>query len=160
MIQEEENREALLIETTAIPIAMYEFVMGALEAGKPKPSFHEYLAQLNYPSISKLYEDADKDGDGKLDLQEVRECLMSQRLTTTDRAMKFAMERNKLITRYDFKHNAITNDGIEPLVEILNECNHVGFIGVSEWIEGETFTLPTDAMAKNSKKGKKGKKKK
>ena len=87
-----------MVETTAIPITMFEFVMEALEAGKPKEerTFHVYLAQLNYPSIGKLYEDADKDGDGKLDVQEVRKCLLSQRLTTTDRAMKFAMERADL----------------------------------------------------------------
>ena len=54
-------------------------------------------------------------------------------------AMKIAMVTNIKINKYDLKHNAITDDGIEALVEILGEAKHVQMLTVSEWITSEAF---------------------
>ena len=76
-------------------------------------------------------------------------------------AMKIAMVTNIKINKYDLKHNAITDDGIEALVEILGEAKHVQMLTVSEWITSEAFQQLLDALAANKPaKGKKGKKKK
>lgn len=54
-------------------------------------------------------------------------------------AMKIAMVTNVKINKYDLKHNAITDDGIEALVEILGEAKHVQALSVSEWITSDAF---------------------
>ena len=54
-------------------------------------------------------------------------------------AMKIAMVTNIKINKYDLKHNAITDDGIEALVEILGEAKHVQALSVSEWITSDAF---------------------
>ena len=76
-------------------------------------------------------------------------------------AMKIAMVTNQKITKYDLKHNAITDDGIEGLVEVLVEARHVQQLSVSEGITSDAFQQLVDALAANKPaKGKKGKKKK
>ena len=40
-------------------------------------------------------------------------------------ALKFAMTRCKSCTNYDLRHNTLSDEGIEKLVEILKEAEHV-----------------------------------
>lgn len=55
-------------------------------------------------------------------------------------AIKFSMTHNKVLARYDFKHNSITSDdGIETLCDILKDTPHVCYIGLSEWIQSDTY---------------------
>jgi Leucine-rich repeat (LRR) protein len=54
-------------------------------------------------------------------------------------AMKFCMVKNKTLTRYDFKHNNITDDGVDALIEILDSAQHVFELAISEWINEETM---------------------
>lgn len=76
-------------------------------------------------------------------------------------AIKFAMDRNKVLKSYELKHNGLGEDAINEFVTTLEECNHVSYIGLSEWIQSETYELLLAALAKNKPgKGKKGKKKK
>lgn len=76
-------------------------------------------------------------------------------------AMKFAMTTNKTLGKYDLKHNAMSDEGVEFICEILKEANHVSMIVLSEWITGEAQNMLTEALAANKPvKGKKGKKKK
>lgn len=75
--------------------------------------------------------------------------------------MKFCLVKNKTLPRYDFKHNNITDDGVEAIIEILTMANHVSEVGISEWINEETYEkLQKALLANKPKKGKKGKKKK
>jgi len=53
--------------------------------------------------------------------------------------MKFCMVKNKTLTRYDFKHNNITDDGVDALIEILDSAQHVFELAISEWINEETM---------------------
>ena len=75
--------------------------------------------------------------------------------------MKFCLVKNKTLTKYDFKHNNITDDGVEAIIEILTTATHVFEVGISEWVNEETYEKLQKALANNKpKKGKKGKKKK
>jgi len=75
--------------------------------------------------------------------------------------MKFCMVKNKNLPRYDFKHNNITDDGVEAIIEILGAASHVTEVGISEWVNEETYEKLQKALVANKpKKGKKGKKKK
>ena len=50
-------------------------------------------------------------------------------------ALKFSMTTNKVLSRYELKHNAITSDeSIEFLCQTLESTPHVHTIGLSEWI--------------------------
>ena len=73
-------------------------------------------------------------------------------------AMKFAMTKNKVLSKYDIKHNQMSDEGIDKLCEILEEAKHVQAITLSEWVSGEGFTKLSETLAKN--KPTKGKKKK
>ena len=53
--------------------------------------------------------------------------------------MKIAMLSNIKIIKYDLKHNAITDEGIEALVAILGEAKHVQALQISEWITTDAF---------------------
>lgn len=76
-------------------------------------------------------------------------------------AMKFCLVKNKTLCRYDFKHNNITDDGVEAIIEILETANHVFELGISEWVNEETYEKLASRLNSNKpKKGKKGKKKK
>lgn len=75
--------------------------------------------------------------------------------------MKFCLVKNKTLTKYDFKHNNITDDGVEAIIEILDTATHVFEVGISEWVNEETYEKLQKALTNNKpKKGKKGKKKK
>ena len=75
--------------------------------------------------------------------------------------MKFCLVKNKTLARYDFKHNNITDDGVEAIIEILEQAPHVFELAVSEWINEETMGKLEQRLSQNKpKKGKKGKKKK
>ena len=79
-------------------------------------------------------------------------------------ALKFAMNKNKICTNYDLRHNTLTDEGIDVLAAILKESPHVTKVGVSEWISAEALNVLNEALGKNKpggkkKKGKKGKKK-
>ena len=78
-------------------------------------------------------------------------------------AMRFAMNKNKICTNYDLRHNTLTDEGIDVLASILKESPHVTKVGVSEWISAEALNVLNEALGKNKpgkkKKGKKGKKK-
>ena len=78
-------------------------------------------------------------------------------------ALKFAMTRCKSCTNYDLRHNTLSDEGIEKLVEILKEAEHVSKLGVSEWLSSEAVQQLQEALGKNKpgkKKKGKGKKKK
>ena len=76
-------------------------------------------------------------------------------------AMKQAMCNNTNLGRYDLKHNAMSEEGIQTLISIIEEATHVNQITVSEFISGESMNDLMEALAKNKPaKGKKGKKKK
>lgn len=53
--------------------------------------------------------------------------------------MKFCFINNKVLKRYEFKHNNITDDGVDAIILILTEAAHVFEVGVSEWINEETY---------------------
>lgn len=75
-------------------------------------------------------------------------------------AMHHCMTKNKLLLRYDFKNNQITDDGIYRICEILGDASHVIEVEVPPWIELETLNALKEAIAKNKPgKGKKKKKK-
>lgn len=77
-------------------------------------------------------------------------------------AMHHCMTLNKVLLRYDFKNNQISDDGIYRICEILGDAGHVVEVEVPPWIELETLNALKEAIAKN-KPGKKkggGKKKK
>ena len=44
------------------------------------------------------------------------------------------MVKNKILTRFDFKHNNITYDVVDALIEILDSAQHVFEFEISEWI--------------------------
>jgi Ran GTPase-activating protein (RanGAP) involved in mRNA processing and transport len=74
-------------------------------------------------------------------------------------ALAFCMSENSKLTKYDLKHNNITDSGVERLAVVIKEASHVCEVEVSEWINEETMTKLTEALAGNKpKKGKKGKK--
>lgn len=71
-------------------------------------------------------------------------------------------KKNEKLTKYDFKHNDITDDGVEFLIGCLKESGHVFELGVSEWINEETMDALQKQLKENKPakgKGKKGKKK-
>jgi hypothetical protein len=71
------------------------------------------------------------------------------------------MTKNKKLSKYDLKHNNITDDGVDVLCEILEKANHVFECEISEWVQEETLAkLEARLSANKPKKGKKGKKKK
>ena len=74
--------------------------------------------------------------------------------------IKQTWNKNQKLCRYDFRHNDITDDGVEYLIECLKDAGHVYELIVSEWINEETM----DALQKKLKENKpakgKGKKKK
>jgi hypothetical protein len=76
-------------------------------------------------------------------------------------AIKFCLVKNKALPRYDFKHNNITDDGVDAIIEILAVATHVVEVGISEWVNEETYEKLQKALVANKpKKGKKGGKKK
>lgn len=75
--------------------------------------------------------------------------------------MKMAMKSNTTLGKYDLKHNAISDEGIEEICKILGEANHVNQVTMSEFISADAMNMLTEALAANKPaKGKKGKKKK
>ena len=75
--------------------------------------------------------------------------------------MKMAMISNKVLGKYDLKHNSISEEGIEEICKILEEATHVQNIAMSEWITSDGMNMLQEALAKNKPvKGKKGGKKK
>ena len=69
------------------------------------------------------------------------------------------MIENKVLSKYDVKHNNITDDGVDRICEILAKANHIFEVIISEWVQEGTLKKLTDALAANKpKKGKKGKK--
>ena len=52
-------------------------------------------------------------------------------------SLKFAMTKCKTCTNYDLRHNSLSDEGIEKLVEILGVAEHVSKLGVSEWLSSE-----------------------
>ena len=76
-------------------------------------------------------------------------------------SLKLAMTQNTTLGRYDIKHNTISEEGIDRIVEILGEAKHVNMVTMSEFISEDAMNRLTDALAANKPaKGKKGKKKK
>ena len=75
-------------------------------------------------------------------------------------AIKHCMTTNTTLAKYDLKHNAMEDAGIEELTTILGTCKHVTMIMLSEWLMSEAMTKLQDAIlankpAKGKKKGKK-----
>lgn len=70
------------------------------------------------------------------------------------------MISNKKLSKYNLKHNNITDDGVDYICDtILPEAGHVFEIDLSEWIQEETLQKLNDRLGANKpKKGKKGKK--
>ena len=52
-------------------------------------------------------------------------------------AFKFCMTRNKVLTHYDIKFNAIMDDGVKYLTEVLIEAGHVWNVEISERVTQE-----------------------
>ena len=52
-------------------------------------------------------------------------------------AFKFCMTRNKTLTHYDIKFNAIMDDGVKYLTEVLLEASHVWDVEISERVTQE-----------------------
>ena len=74
--------------------------------------------------------------------------------------LQFCMINNKKLSKYDLKHNNITDDGVDKICEFLLEANHIFEIEISEWVNVETLNKLADRLSANKpKKGKKGKKK-
>jgi len=74
----------------------------------------------------------------------------------------FCMTSNKKLSKYNLKHNNITDDGVDYIADkILPEAPHVFEIDLSEWMQEETLAKLNERLSANKpKKGKKGKKKK
>jgi hypothetical protein len=71
------------------------------------------------------------------------------------------MRNNVKLSKYDLKHNNITDDGVDKICETLKEANHIFEIEISEWVNEETLAKLNERLAANKpKKGKKSKKKK
>ena len=49
-------------------------------------------------------------------------------------ALKLAMTQNTTLGRYDIKHNTISDEGIDVIVEILAEAKHVNMVTMSEFV--------------------------
>lgn len=49
------------------------------------------------------------------------------------------MLNNKKLSKYDLKHNNITDDGVDKICEFLVEANHIFEIEISEWVNEETL---------------------
>lgn len=49
-------------------------------------------------------------------------------------AIAFCMSNNKKLSKYDLKHNNITDDGVDQLCIVLETANHVFEVEISEWI--------------------------
>jgi len=76
-------------------------------------------------------------------------------------SLEMAMKNNTTLGKYDLKHNTISEEGIEKIVEILGQANHVNTVTMSEFISEGAMNMLTEALAANKPaKGKKGKKKK
>jgi len=54
-------------------------------------------------------------------------------------AIEKTWKKNEKLTKYDFRHNDITDEGVEFLIGCLKEASHVFELGVSEWINEETM---------------------
>ena len=54
-------------------------------------------------------------------------------------AIKGTWKKNEKLVKWDLRHNDITDDGVEFLIEGLKECTHVCELVVSEWINEETM---------------------
>lgn len=74
--------------------------------------------------------------------------------------LQFCMLSNKKLSKYNLKHNNITDDGVDFICDkILPDAGHVFEIDLSEWINEETLQKLNDRLSANKpKKGKKGKK--
>lgn len=55
--------------------------------------------------------------------------------------------RNKQICAYDLRHNDLTDDGMEYLIECLCISDHITEVKISEWVTMETM----DALLKQLK---------
>lgn len=79
-------------------------------------------------------------------------------------ALKFAMKRNQTLPHYDIKFNAIYDEGVKFLTEVLIEAEHVSDVEISERVTQELLKefkercKANKANKKGKKKGKKGKK--
>jgi len=49
-------------------------------------------------------------------------------------AIKLSWTNNKTLGKYDFKHNNITDDGVEKMMAFLPDTPHIFEVEVSEWI--------------------------
>lgn len=78
-------------------------------------------------------------------------------------AIKFCMEKNAGLGRYNFKYNFISDYGVECICDIMAIANHVYDVEIPERISKKVMEQFQDAKNANKpKKGKggKGKKKK
>lgn len=75
-------------------------------------------------------------------------------------AIKNTWKKNEKLTKYDFRHNDITDEGVEFLIECLKESSHVFELVVSEWINEETMDALQKQLKENKPSKGKGKKKK
>ena len=75
-------------------------------------------------------------------------------------AIKNSFIKNKTLAQYDLRHNDITDDGVEYLIECLKEANHVYELELSEWMNEETLATLQGILKENKPGKKKGGKKK
>lgn len=77
------------------------------------------------------------------------------------KSLRFCMEKNQKLTKYDFKYNNITDNGLQKITEYLQDtCQHVIGFEIPPRIEDpEIFTAFDNQLKANLKAGKKGKKK-
>lgn len=77
------------------------------------------------------------------------------------KSLRFCMEKNQKLTKYDFRYNNITDNGLAKITEHLSDtCQHVTGFEIPPRIEDPEIFTAFDAQLKaNVKAGKKGKKK-
>lgn len=76
--------------------------------------------------------------------------------------IQFCMERNKELTKYNFKYNFIQDFGVDRICEIMALADHVSDVEIPERISKDVMEkFQAAKLANKPKKGKgKGKKKK
>lgn len=53
--------------------------------------------------------------------------------------LQFCMVNAKKLSKYDLKHNNITDDGVDKICTFLEEANHIFEVEISEWVNEETL---------------------
>lgn len=75
--------------------------------------------------------------------------------------IQFCMERNKELTKYNFKYNFIQDTGVDRICDIMAIASHVSDVEIPERISKDIMEkFQAAKLANKPKKGGKGKKKK